>query len=342
MADSTHSPALSPGRRVCAGPLLEAVLEYFALDLRDLEVSFGRHLVLRGARLRDASRKDLFIPIDSQGRIIVNFAVPTKMPSRASRCTSCSPPGWGAKPDPPPGPPGRALVLLSDTSTAGKDYGPGIFDDVYPLSGLHLNIITASSRRPAGGARLAGIGPGGLLCAALLCFPAAGSGCVFRSVLGPVICGLFVGRVLALQLSGASSPTSPRRLWASASRCWQWALTACSATSARNSAARRCSWRPAGSSPRKSKTWIGPTSDYFSSCGNSAAPAEEEPTKTPDFAFRSEELKNPAAFAEIVTHNEQLLAKFRYIESIAENDNPVLITGESGVARSWSPGLSTL
>jgi transcriptional regulator with PAS, ATPase and Fis domain len=45
------------------------------------------------------------------------------------------------------------------------------------------------------------------------------------------------------------------------------------------------------------------------------------------------ELKNPEAFSEIVTNNELMLSRFRYIEAIADNDNPVLITGESGVGK---------
>jgi len=47
----------------------------------------------------------------------------------------------------------------------------------------------------------------------------------------------------------------------------------------------------------------------------------------------SDTLKNPEAFAEIITHNAEMLAIFRYIESIAQACQPVLITGETGVGK---------
>lgn len=47
----------------------------------------------------------------------------------------------------------------------------------------------------------------------------------------------------------------------------------------------------------------------------------------------SDTLKNPQAFAEIITQNSEMLAIFRYIESIAHTCQPVLITGETGVGK---------
>ncbi len=44
-------------------------------------------------------------------------------------------------------------------------------------------------------------------------------------------------------------------------------------------------------------------------------------------------IKRPDAFVEIVTNNPQMLAIFRYIESIATTSQPVLITGETGVGK---------
>ncbi len=44
-------------------------------------------------------------------------------------------------------------------------------------------------------------------------------------------------------------------------------------------------------------------------------------------------LDDPAAFAEIVTQNEQMKSIFRYMESIACTSQPVLITGETGVGK---------
>jgi DNA-binding NtrC family response regulator len=49
--------------------------------------------------------------------------------------------------------------------------------------------------------------------------------------------------------------------------------------------------------------------------------------------IKSMKLRKPEAFFEIITNNEVMLSKFRYIEAIAESSNPVLITGESGVGK---------
>jgi len=47
----------------------------------------------------------------------------------------------------------------------------------------------------------------------------------------------------------------------------------------------------------------------------------------------SDTLKESEAFAEIITVNPEMLAIFRYIESIAEACQPVLVTGETGVGK---------
>ncbi|MBN2552582.1 MAG: sigma 54-interacting transcriptional regulator, partial [Spirochaetales bacterium] len=49
--------------------------------------------------------------------------------------------------------------------------------------------------------------------------------------------------------------------------------------------------------------------------------------------IQSAELRHPEAFAEIITRDKTMLSRFRYIEAIAESNNPVLITGESGVGK---------
>ncbi len=47
----------------------------------------------------------------------------------------------------------------------------------------------------------------------------------------------------------------------------------------------------------------------------------------------SDDLKNPAAFAEIITDSRKMLNIFQYIESIAGSFQPVLITGETGTGK---------
>jgi DNA-binding NtrC family response regulator len=47
----------------------------------------------------------------------------------------------------------------------------------------------------------------------------------------------------------------------------------------------------------------------------------------------SDTLKNPRYFENIITNNEKMMNIFKYIESIAESNAPVLITGETGVGK---------
>ncbi|MBN1293838.1 MAG: sigma-54-dependent Fis family transcriptional regulator [Candidatus Latescibacteria bacterium] len=47
----------------------------------------------------------------------------------------------------------------------------------------------------------------------------------------------------------------------------------------------------------------------------------------------SKKLHNPDAFSDIITIDTQMLSIFKYIESIAKSNKPVLITGETGVGK---------
>jgi DNA-binding NtrC family response regulator len=44
-------------------------------------------------------------------------------------------------------------------------------------------------------------------------------------------------------------------------------------------------------------------------------------------------LRNTAAFADIITSDERMLAIFRYVEAVAQTEMPVLVTGETGVGK---------
>jgi DNA-binding NtrC family response regulator/signal transduction histidine kinase len=123
---------------------LKIALQYFQVPEENIEVDFGRHILLRGARVREDVFKDVVIPIDREGRIIVNFIAPWEdsflnFPvhnvleageDEASRSHLF---------DLVDG----ALVVVSDISTTNRDYGPGVFENVYPLSGIHVNIVNS-------------------------------------------------------------------------------------------------------------------------------------------------------------------------------------------------------
>ena len=58
-----------------------------------------------------------------------------------------------------------------------------------------------------------------------------------------------------------------------------------------------------------------------------------EENRVPYESIKSAMSPNSPAFASIVTNNSQMLALFRYVESIARSPEPVLITGETGVGK---------
>jgi DNA-binding NtrC family response regulator len=47
----------------------------------------------------------------------------------------------------------------------------------------------------------------------------------------------------------------------------------------------------------------------------------------------SGQLRHPDAFSEIVTANKTMLARFQYVEAVAQTQQPILITGETGVGK---------
>ena len=123
---------------------LKIMLEYFSVPEENIEVDFGRHITLRNARIREDYYKDVVIPIDRQGRIIVNFIAPwndsfLSFPVHKLLAAAENSDSRSHLFDLMDG----ALVVISDTSTTNRDYGPGIFEAVYPLSGIHVNIVNS-------------------------------------------------------------------------------------------------------------------------------------------------------------------------------------------------------
>ncbi len=123
---------------------LKIILEYFQVPQENIEVYFGKHILLRDARIREDFTKDVVIPIDKQGRIIVNFVAPWEnsflnFPVHNLLAARNDNDARAHLFDLMDG----ALVVISDISTTNRDYGPGIFENVYPLSGIHVNIVNS-------------------------------------------------------------------------------------------------------------------------------------------------------------------------------------------------------
>jgi DNA-binding NtrC family response regulator/CHASE2 domain-containing sensor protein len=327
---SGYVPALS----------LMAVLEYFELGPQDMEVFFGRRLILRGARLREDLRKDLSIPIDREGRIRINFAGPTgvfqSFPVHKLLAARHEAESRSHLHDLLEG----ALVVLSDTSTANKDYGPGIFEGVYPLSGLHVNVInsilTANllSEQGTPGAVLAALLLAGALLLAAARFKPVGialAGVVLFAIFLLVSAGLFLwGRIVP-------SVAVPTIGWALA-LLWIGARGLLQAE--REKAGAQVSLDAAGRVIAEQRRELVVANKLLErlvrrapACVPEPPGAAGAPVVGAGLAKKPSGPRHPEAFSEVVTRNRQMLATFAYIETIADDGHPVLITGESGVGK---------
>jgi DNA-binding NtrC family response regulator len=297
---------------------LMAVLAYFDLDPEDLEVYFGRHLVLRSAQVRDGVRKDLSIPIDEQGRILVNFAGPSgdsfsSFPVHRLLTASREAEASSRLLDLLEG----TLAVVSDTSTVNRDYGPGVFESLYPLSGVHLNVINSILTENF----LSELGLRETL---------------VSSVLIAVLLGLAAARlrtgVFKLSLSEREKAAYETQLEVNAkleAANWELANRAQGLQLANEELSRKLQSEE-GSSVGVAEA---PTPDMH---GTLCAPGSSRAQRAQTAGGRNSpipELEHPEAFAEIVTRDAAVLAKLKYAESIAANSNPVLITGESGVGK---------
>lgn len=120
------------------------VCDYLNVSPEEIEINFGEQILLPGAQFPEGLTKDITIPIDLQGRMIINFVGPWV------DCFSHYSFGKlvdigdndeliGLLRDEMEG----DITIVSDTTTRGKDIGPSPFEKNYPLSGLHSNVINA-------------------------------------------------------------------------------------------------------------------------------------------------------------------------------------------------------
>ncbi len=54
--------------------------------------------------------------------------------------------------------------------------------------------------------------------------------------------------------------------------------------------------------------------------------------------FLYDKLEHPEAFDEIITRNKAMRSIFQYLEAVSRSNQPILITGESGVGKELLPG----
>ncbi|MBN2439999.1 MAG: sigma 54-interacting transcriptional regulator [Spirochaetales bacterium] len=121
---------------------LKAIADYCNVTPDMVEIAAGSHILLKGAGLPGRHKKDIRIPIDEKGNIIVNFAgpwsdsfthIPVEKLLQPENHEADTTQLYDIMED--------SLILLSNVSTGNKDFGASVFDTIYPLSGIHLNVL---------------------------------------------------------------------------------------------------------------------------------------------------------------------------------------------------------
>lgn len=119
------------------------VCDYLKIDHRKIAVYFGNKIILRDAILPSGIKKDIIIPIDNEGRIIINYAGKWNNSFTHYSIDSL----YQAQKKNEIGllseELNETMAIISDITTRGKDYGTIPFEKIYPLSGIHSNIINS-------------------------------------------------------------------------------------------------------------------------------------------------------------------------------------------------------
>ncbi|MGH7799741.1 MAG: CHASE2 domain-containing protein [Thermodesulfobacteriota bacterium] len=123
---------------------LRMAADYLGVTPAQIEVAFGKHILLTGAKFPDGSKRDIKIPIDDRGDMIINFAgkwldvfdhisfidmlqvlddedLIKVLNNRI----------------------GDNLVIVADVSSRGKDFGAVPLENFYPLSSIHANVLNS-------------------------------------------------------------------------------------------------------------------------------------------------------------------------------------------------------
>ncbi len=123
---------------------LRAACDILGVNPQSIEVSFGSRIRLPAARLPDGSVRDINIPVDRGGRMIVNFTGPweasfphysfvklLQAETNQDLADTLSTELDGFH------------LIISDLTISSSDYGAVPLERVYPRSGLHANILNS-------------------------------------------------------------------------------------------------------------------------------------------------------------------------------------------------------
>ena len=120
---------------------LRVACDYLQVPPGKILVKPGRSIILKDAKRPGAAPRDIHIPIDRQGDMIVNFIGPWERMDHYNFADILRASDdrdeleiWAEELK-------GKIVIISDVSTGSTDVGPVPTDTSYPLSGVHANVI---------------------------------------------------------------------------------------------------------------------------------------------------------------------------------------------------------
>jgi len=123
---------------------LRAACDVLGVDPARIEVSFGARIRLPGARLPDGTVRDVDIPVDRAGRMVIDYpgrwAASFPHYSIARILEAENDPDLA---DQLASELDGAHVIVSDLTTTASDYGATPLERVYPRSGIHASILNS-------------------------------------------------------------------------------------------------------------------------------------------------------------------------------------------------------
>lgn len=129
---------------------LSVACSYLEVNPWKVEVVFGEYIRLPDARFPGGTRQDIFIPVDTTGQMDINYSGPWEGSFTHYSCErvlhinqlqldSKDNPLYHDFMDEVEG----AVVFISDVSTYNQDFGQIPLEGIYPLVGLHMNILNS-------------------------------------------------------------------------------------------------------------------------------------------------------------------------------------------------------
>lgn len=123
---------------------LKAAIDILGVDPERVELAFGCYLRLPAAHLPDGSMRTIDIPVDGEGRMIIDYAGPwAKSFPHYSMAKILEAQTDPAVADSLASEMDGAYVIVSDLTTAASDYGAIPLEREYPRSGIHASILNS-------------------------------------------------------------------------------------------------------------------------------------------------------------------------------------------------------